>query len=80
MKADVMQNPILIAAAVKPSRKSAKKSRDEAPEAPSPKQMKLDAAHRAHRDVVESWVRGDASTEKMNKSRARLAQVARDCK
>jgi hypothetical protein len=51
--------------------------RDE-PKAPSPKQLKIDGAHRAHREMVEGWIRGDVSDEKMKRSKGRLERFVKD--
>jgi hypothetical protein len=44
---------------------------------PTPQQMKVDAAHRAHRGVVEDWVAGKVSTQKVNQSHTRLKKVVK---
>jgi hypothetical protein len=47
------------------------------PEKPSPEEMRVDSAHRAHREVIEGWVRGDVSDEKMKRSKARLNTIVK---
>jgi len=49
-------------------------------EPPSHDEMLVDRAHAAHRDVVESWVKGEVGEEKVKKSRERLHKVMKSHK
>lgn len=49
----------------------------EAYQPPSPDEMKQQAAHSAHRDVVSQWVRGEASDAKMQRSHTRLNKIVK---
>jgi hypothetical protein len=42
---------------------------------PSQGEMLRDAAHRAHRDTVEGWIKGEKSERQVKQSHARLQKV-----
>lgn len=44
---------------------------------PSHDEQAVDAAHRAHRDTLEGWIRGDVSDAKMRKASARLKKATK---
>jgi hypothetical protein len=80
-------NSPLLVAAFKSAGKPGKQKKDvkvsvgiapaEKDAAPSPHERKVEAAHYAHRAVVENWVRGEASTKKVKMSKARLQKVVK---
>jgi hypothetical protein len=73
-----MKMPSMILAAIKqPSKvRAVDKTPDTAEyKEPSQHQMKVEAAHRAHREVVQDWVAGRTSDRKMSQSHTRLKKV-----
>lgn len=53
-------------------RRNKDKELDTTYDKPDPKELAVDTAHAAHRQVLSDWVRGDASDAKMRKSHRRL--------
>ena len=49
-------------------------------EPPSHDEMLKDSAHRAHREVVEGWVKGEKSDEQLKRSKMRLGKILKDHK
>lgn len=64
-------SPLL--AAAKPSRPKA-----EGYKPPSHEEMLVESAHRAHRDVVEGWVKGEKSERQVKQSKTRLGKVLKE--
>jgi hypothetical protein len=64
---------------LKPAKRSRKPATETAQPStykpPSQGEMLRDAAHRAHRDTVEGWIKGEKSERQVKQSHARLQKV-----